>query len=83
MSVLSSSKEKGEEKDEKRAGSCVSCDLRPFREISGAKQIIGDIFEKRTLQQIQNERTHFQLIVSGKEKELFALEKTSDRSLRG
>ncbi|CAG5094244.1 Oidioi.mRNA.OKI2018_I69.XSR.g13382.t1.cds [Oikopleura dioica] len=64
MSFLSSSKEKDEEKDVKRAGSCVSCDLRPFREISGAKQIIGDIFEKRTLQQIQNERTHFQLIVS-------------------
>lgn len=46
-------------------GSCVSCDLRPFRHVNGARQVIGDIFEKETLDQIQNEQREFDLVVSG------------------
>ncbi|CBY42946.1 unnamed protein product, partial [Oikopleura dioica] len=45
-------------------GSCVSCDLRPFRHVNGARQVIGDIFEKETLDQIQNEQREFDLVVS-------------------
>jgi len=47
-------------------GSCVSCDLRPFRQVNGARQVIGDIFEKETLDQIvaQNEQRDFDLVVS-------------------
>ena len=52
-------------------GSCVSCDLRPFRQVNGARQVIGDIFEKETLDQIvaQNEQRDFDLVVSGKRHE--------------
>ena len=48
-------------------GSCVSCDLRPFRQVDGARQVIGDIFDKETLDQIlfQNDLRDFDVVVSG------------------
>jgi len=47
-------------------GSCVSCDLRPFRQVDGARQVIGDIFDKETLDQIlfQNDLRDFDVVVS-------------------
>ena len=58
-------------KKNESGGSCVSCDLRPFRQVNGARQVIGDIFEKETLDQIvaQNEQRDFDLVVSGKRHE--------------
>jgi len=75
MSLTVENSSEQEIKKNESGGSCVSCDLRPFRQVSGARQVIGDIFEKETLDQIvaQNKQRDFDLVVSGKRRENIVL----------
>ena len=47
---------------------CVSCDLKPFRFIPGVTQVLGDVTEKNTIDQIKRNLTGniaFDLVISG------------------